>query len=223
MAIILVLIGILAWQVNFKDKFYNNTLSCEDSDGLDYYVKGKTTYYNPEDSENTELILTTGTYDDFCVSDFDFPIGKELTEYYCEGDQLRTEIYTCSIACQDGACLGSIAYSPEELEVRGVVFDFYYCYLEQINLQVGFSSTIYAEAIEYCGNYLLDTYKKSGPNVIPYSWQEFPGPQNIVIREVNIGEAEAFVIVYLILDYPIKVELILKDNQWNISDIEATE
>jgi len=67
--------------------------NCFDSDGgLDYYVKGKVTAVGDESS-------TSGGFD-YCV-------GDELSEKYCENDIIAVppKKYICPNGCSDGACI----------------------------------------------------------------------------------------------------------------------
>ena len=62
----------------------NNT--CTDSDGgINYYVKGITTY--------------VGNVTDFCTS------NNSLREYYCVTNGIESVNTTCSYGCINGACL----------------------------------------------------------------------------------------------------------------------
>jgi len=66
---------------------FNGTKKCGDTDnGKDYFTKG---------------FVTTGRslgYWDACFED------SQLKEYYCEDDEIKELIYTCS-SCKDGVCL----------------------------------------------------------------------------------------------------------------------
>ncbi len=65
---------------------------CTDTDsGMDYFKKGA-----------VKSDAQTSTSTDTCKS-------NELTEYYCEGDSIKTTIRFCSGGCQDGACLTDAA------------------------------------------------------------------------------------------------------------------
>lgn len=66
----------------------SNTTQCIDSDGgLNYYVKGNVKVNNTLRGE------------DYCTDD-----GR-LDEYYCEGNESGSTIYTCPLPCVDGACV----------------------------------------------------------------------------------------------------------------------
>lgn len=78
-----------------------------DSDGLDYYTKGELTVCDFETYEEPGSTSPIGCalHVDFCLDDFDDPTGKELYEFYCEGDELKFKKYTCPNGCQGGACI----------------------------------------------------------------------------------------------------------------------
>lgn len=71
--------------------------TCEDKEGSkDYYTKGGVT---------TCIFGNCAIHEDFCPTDFDDPTGKELYEYYCDGNEFKFEEYTCPNGCEEGACI----------------------------------------------------------------------------------------------------------------------
>ncbi len=66
-----------------------NKISCNDSDGKNYGVKGVVSYCDGSE----------------CFSESDFCSEKVLTEYYCEDDEKKSEENECSVDCDDGVCL----------------------------------------------------------------------------------------------------------------------
>lgn len=64
-------------------------ITCKDSDGKNYYVKG-------------EVMSMGGSAIDQCLSGTDI-----LYEYFCENNTLGYVKYTCTQGCYDGACLGT--------------------------------------------------------------------------------------------------------------------
>lgn len=85
----------------------NKGKTCEDTDGLDYYTKGELTVCDFETFEEPGATSPVGCalHEDFCPTDFDDPTGKELYEYYCEGNILKSEKYICPNGCQNGICI----------------------------------------------------------------------------------------------------------------------
>ena len=118
--------------------------------------------------------------------------------------------------------VAEITYTPEELEVKEVVYDFYSCYFKKTNLEIGMTIERLEEIFEECGDSLADTYKESGPRPIPYPWQDCcPEPEAIVFGEINIGKTGAFAIID-IWGYFIRVQLMSIDGDWKIINIEST-
>jgi hypothetical protein len=87
----------------------SDTVTCEDSDGLDYYTKGQTRFCDFITFEEPGATAPIGCalHEDFCPTEFDDPTGKELNEYYCRGSELQSKKYVCPQGCSNGACSGS--------------------------------------------------------------------------------------------------------------------
>ena len=62
----------------------------ETDDGKDYYTKGTTT-----GSLNGDY----GDYTDECYN------NREVEEYYCDGNEVKSTIHICDYGCEDGACV----------------------------------------------------------------------------------------------------------------------
>ena len=89
----------------FVVSYCSQTQTCIDSDGgLDYYVKGNTTFYTPEGYFDGLAIDTCrGVYN--------------VAEFYCspQGLDNYSTTYTCPNGCQDGACM-----PPEYTQITSV-------------------------------------------------------------------------------------------------------
>ena len=93
-------------QKNHSQRSIEENKTCEDLDGKDFYTKSKVTacdFITLEEPGGSPV--GCGLNEDFCPTYFDDPTGKELYEYYCEGNKLKFEKHTCQIGCQDGACI----------------------------------------------------------------------------------------------------------------------
>jgi hypothetical protein len=88
-------------------EFIGEGRTCEDSDGLDYYVKGTALSCDFATIEETgsDSVISCAYHPDFCLTEFDDPTGKKLMESYCEGNEYKAETYVCPNGCKDGACL----------------------------------------------------------------------------------------------------------------------
>ena len=177
---------------------------------IDYYTKGKVLFHQPE----PEIGPGSGTYEDICISD------KELREYWCRRDELMSKTYTCLIGCQNGACLSSMTHTAEELEIKEIVYDFYDCYFDKNNAEIGMTAERLAEIIEECDNSIAETYRESGVRPIPFPWQDCcPEAETIIFGDINIAAVGASSIID-IWGYWIRVNLMLIDDEWKIVDIE---
>lgn len=67
--------------------------TCSDTDGLDYYTKGKITWIYQQGTEKE-----TYTYEDECES------PTRIHEYVCDGDNYASKEFACPYGCEDGAC-----------------------------------------------------------------------------------------------------------------------
>ncbi|MBM3234208.1 hypothetical protein FJZ19_03870 [Candidatus Pacearchaeota archaeon] len=71
---------------------------CEDSDGLDYYVFGKTSYYYS--------YLYSGSWRTYSYNYSDFCYNNTIIyEYYCQANSIRVSSYKCPDGCLNGACV----------------------------------------------------------------------------------------------------------------------
>lgn len=68
---------------------------CIDSDGYNQYVKGTTIY-----KETADWV----TREDFCTRGM-MTGGDNLIEYYCDGNNLATDLILCPNGCSNGACI----------------------------------------------------------------------------------------------------------------------
>ncbi len=111
---IILLVSVLLGGCSLKNIQQENQLqisteknkTCEDVGGRDFYNKGHITVCDFTTLEEPGgPPVGCALHEDFCPTDFDDPTGKELYEYYCEGNELKFEKYTCLTACQDGACI----------------------------------------------------------------------------------------------------------------------
>ena len=83
----------------YVKKVFDLNQTCTDSDGgRSYYVRGKVTGLNPDNSLVTK--------EDTCVSMFvEGEMRQVIEEYYCKGDYVTADYYTCPNGCKDGACI----------------------------------------------------------------------------------------------------------------------
>lgn len=80
--------------------------NCSDTDGIDYYTKGQVIVCNFVTKEEPGgSPVGCSQHDDFCLTEFDDPTGKELYEYYCEENDLKFEKYVCDSRCSSGTCV----------------------------------------------------------------------------------------------------------------------
>ena len=71
--------------------------TCTATEGSkDNYVKGEVT---------TCLWGNCALHEDFCLTSFDDPTGKEMYEFHCEDSEFKFERITCPNGCKDGACI----------------------------------------------------------------------------------------------------------------------
>ncbi len=76
--------------------------TCTETDSqIDYYVKGTV--------EDTETDWIGSSWTDVCS-------GDELTEFYCVGDNVELDEYTCEYGCTDGACNAEYLDTDDETE-----------------------------------------------------------------------------------------------------------
>ena len=88
-----------------KDGFcseLNAEKSCEDSDGRDYYHKGKVTGLSGNSNESNF------EFEDVCLND------GMVKEYYCEEEKFRNDVFKCEFGCEDAKCLISKNLSNNE-------------------------------------------------------------------------------------------------------------
>ena len=87
---------------NYFSIIGEGTQTCTDTDGgRDYYKRGGV-------SKCYGNTCTTPT-PDFCIQ-FDMPSnptysGKAVKEYYCDGNEIKSETFECPNGCEDGACV----------------------------------------------------------------------------------------------------------------------
>ena len=89
-----------------KDGFcseLNAEKSCEDSDGRDYYHKGKVTGFSGNSNESNF------EFEDVCLND------GMVKEYYCEEEKFRNDVFKCEFGCEDAKCLISKNLSNNNL------------------------------------------------------------------------------------------------------------
>ena len=77
--------------------YVNQTSTCTDSDGLDYYKKGI--------SYDNNLYKDGGMDSCYINSNYDHLV---LNEYYCTNGRVEGKTYDCPNGCSDGACINAI-------------------------------------------------------------------------------------------------------------------
>jgi hypothetical protein len=93
--------------VDFNLKFYFSGETCSDSDnGKNYYVKGTISGIQCDDwGLNCGYRNST----DICLNDVNVSMitkpSNKLSEMYCEGNLLYSDLYECPYGCKDGVCL----------------------------------------------------------------------------------------------------------------------
>jgi len=81
------------------------TIKCEDSDGTNTTVKGKTTLFYDDGTKQS--------YSDNCPGK-NSPLNVFVQEYFCDGINLKSKIYKCEGMCDDGVCLPPQQNSPNQ-------------------------------------------------------------------------------------------------------------
>ncbi|MCK4918458.1 MAG: hypothetical protein KAS02_01585 [Candidatus Pacebacteria bacterium] len=73
------------------------SLSCKDSDGENFYTKGITCLIDENGDETCKS--------DQCLdSDCDGCQGNQIVEYYCDGNDIQSDTFTCPNGCDNGVC-----------------------------------------------------------------------------------------------------------------------
>ncbi|RKY95608.1 MAG: hypothetical protein DRQ03_08640 [Candidatus Hydrothermota bacterium] len=85
------------------------TGECRDSDGgRDYYKKGTVTLTKSLDGKVKYLESRTDTCT-YCTGlGPDTATCGAVVEYYCEGNQIKSETFVCPNGCKDGACISVV-------------------------------------------------------------------------------------------------------------------
>lgn len=73
---------------NIDNQDIENKISCTDSDGRNYLVKGVVSYCN-----------------NGCSSSEDSCSGKKVIEWYCENNEKKSEEHSCEYDCDKGVCV----------------------------------------------------------------------------------------------------------------------
>lgn len=72
------------------------TIKCDDPDGTDTTIKGKTTLFYDDGTKQA--------FSDYCPGKNTI-LNVFVQEYYCDGINIKSKIYKCTGTCEDGACI----------------------------------------------------------------------------------------------------------------------